>query len=113
MKKSVLKVGTLLNDNGKMAVISKVIEVGELRPELAYISWRANYEIVYADGSKLIIGCRALEQMVQNGAVYIYCNTTTPLPFAIQVYDTRVSPCDTTGSVQTKMEGDHDDETNK
>lgn len=80
MKKNVLKVGTLLNDSGKIGVISKVIEVGELRPTLAYISWRANYEIIYVDGTKLVIGCRALEQMIDNEAVEIYETTTTPLP---------------------------------
>lgn len=79
MKKDVLKVGTLINDNGRMAVISKVIEVGELKPTLAYISWRANYEIRYTDGTKLIIGCRALEQMIDNGVVEVY-GTTTLLP---------------------------------
>lgn len=99
MKKSVLKVGTLLNDNGKMAVISKVIEVGELRPRLAYISWRANYEITYADGSKLIIGCRALEQMVNNGAVEIYYDTTTPLPFATRTQPPQGGPYYLSGSL--------------
>ena len=75
MKKDVLKVGTLISDNGKMAVISKVIEVGELQPTLAYISWRANYEIQYMDGTKLIVGCRALEQMIENGVVEIVPTT--------------------------------------
>tara|TARA_Y100001973_G_C5204272_1_gene340283 strand:+ start:4260 stop:4589 length:330 start_codon:yes stop_codon:yes gene_type:complete len=81
MKKDVLKVGTLINDNGKMGLISRVIEVGELQPTLAYISWRANYEIQYTDGTKLIVGCRALEQMIENGAVKILSYpTTTDLP---------------------------------
>jgi len=80
MKKNVLKVGTLLNDSGKMGIISKVIEVGELRPTLAYISWRANYEVTYVDGTKLVIGCRALEQMIDNGAVEVYPPTIIPLP---------------------------------
>jgi len=79
MKKDVLKVGTLISDNGKMAIISKVIEVGELQPAMAYIAWRANYELQYTDGSKLVIGCRALEQMVKNGVIQIY-TATTPLP---------------------------------
>jgi len=79
MKKEVLKVGTLISDNGRMAIVSRVIEVGELRPAVAYISWRANYELQYTDGSKLIVGCRALDQMIKNGAVVIY-EPTTPLP---------------------------------
>ena len=87
MKKDVLKIGTLINDNGKMAVISRVIEVGELQPTLAYISWRANYEIRYFDGSKLIIGCRALEQMIKNGVVESYETTTTPPPPSSSIED--------------------------
>jgi len=79
MKKDVLKVGTLISDDGRMAVISKVIEVGELQPTLAYISWRANYEIQYMDGTKLIVGCRALEQMIENGAVEIHHIPATDL----------------------------------
>jgi hypothetical protein len=84
MKKDVLKVGTLINDNGRMAVISKVIEVGELKPTLAYISWRANYEIRYTDGTKLIIGCRALDQMIENGVVEVYGTTTLLPPSSIE-----------------------------
>ena len=111
MKKSVLKVGTLLNDNGKMAVISKVIEVGELRPRLAYISWRANYEITYADGSKLIIGCRALEQMINNEAVEIYYDTTTPLPFVTRTQAPQEGPYYLSGSLYN--EGDKPDDTSE
>ena len=110
MKKNVLKVGTLLNDNGKMAVISKVIEVGELRPKLAYISWRANYEITYVDGTKLIIGCRALEQMIHNGVMQVHYGTTTPLPFVTRMYDDDAPYCPS-GSLGE--EGGIEDDTNK
>jgi len=79
MKKDVLKIGTLINDNGKIAVISKVIEIGQLKPEIKYISWRANYEITYADGSVLVMSCKALEGMINNGVVEIYY-PTSPLP---------------------------------
>ena len=79
MKKDVLKVGTLINDNGKLGVISKVIEIGQLKTEIKYISWRANYEITYVDGTKLVISCKALNNMISNGVVDIY-HPTTPLP---------------------------------
>ena len=79
MKKDVLKIGTLINDNGKIGVISNVIEMGELNPKIPIISWRANYEITYTDGTKLILSCYALEQMLNNKKITIY-DTTTPLP---------------------------------
>ena len=79
MKKDVLKIGTLISDNGKMAIISKVVEIGELRPSVPLVSWRANYEITYTDGSTLLLSCRALEQMIKNGVVVVL-EPTTPLP---------------------------------
>jgi len=92
-----------------MAVISKVIEVGELRPRLAYISWRANYEITYADGTKLIIGCRALEQMILNGVMEVHYSTTTPLPFVTRM--SNEAPYCPSGSFE--QEGDIENDTNK
>ena len=82
MKKDVLKIGTLINDNGRIGVISNVIEMGELDPKIPIISWRANYEITYTDGTKLILSCYALEQMLMNNKITIYETTTTPLPYS-------------------------------
>ena len=80
MKKDVLKVGTLLTDNGKMGIISKVVEIGQLRPEVPIVSWRANYEITYVDGTILLLSCKALEAMVRNGVVVLHETATTHLP---------------------------------
>ena len=80
MKKDVLKVGTLLTDNGKMGIISKVVEIGQLRPEVPIVSWRANYEITYVDGTTLLLSCKALEAMVRNGVVILLETATTLLP---------------------------------
>lgn len=80
MKKDVLKVGTLLTDNGKMGIISKVVEIGQLRPEVPIVSWRANYEITYVDGTILLLSCKALEAMVKNGVVVLHETATTHLP---------------------------------
>jgi len=80
MKKDVLKVGTLLIDNGKMGIISKVVEIGQLRPEVPIVSWRANYEITYVDGTTLLLSCKTLEAMVRNGVVTLLETTTTHLP---------------------------------
>ena len=79
MKKNVLKVGTLIRDHNKIGVISKVIEVGQLDTKVPIISWRANYEITYTDGTTLLLSCKALENMIRNGVVEVY-TPTTPLP---------------------------------
>ena len=80
MKKDVLKVGTLIRDHNKIGVISKVVEVGQLDTKVPIISWRANYEITYTDGTTLLVSCKALENMIKNGVVEIYKPTTPLLP---------------------------------
>lgn len=80
MKKDVLKVGTLLVDNDKLGIISKVVEIGQLRPEVPIVSWRANYEITYVDGTTLLLSCKALEAMIRNGVIVLHETTTTVLP---------------------------------
>jgi hypothetical protein len=77
MKKDVLKVGTLIRDHNRIGVISKVVEVGQLDTKVPIISWRANYEITYTDGTTLLLSCKALENMIKNGVVEIYTPTTT------------------------------------
>lgn len=89
MKRNALKVGTLINDHGKIGIISNVIEMGELDPKIPIISWRANYEITYTDGTKLILSCYALEQMLINKKIVVYTTTTDLLP--------HYSSLDTTG----------------
>ncbi len=79
MKKDVLKVGTLIRDHNRIGIISKVVEVGQLDTKVPIISWRANYEITYTDGTTLLLSCKALENMTRNGVVEIYC-PTSPLP---------------------------------
>jgi hypothetical protein len=91
MKKDVLKVGTLINDNGKIGIISNVIEMGELDPKIPIISWRANYEITYTDGTKLVLSCYALEQMLTNKKIIVY-DTTTPLPHFSSTPDVEEAP---------------------
>lgn len=76
MKKDALKVGTLIRDNKKLGIITKVIEVGQLNAKVPIISWRANYEITYTDGSTLLVSCKALEAMIANDVVKIYPPTT-------------------------------------
>ena len=72
MKKNALKIGTLIRDHGKIGVVTKVIEVGQLNTKVPIISWRANYEITYTDGTTLLVSCKALDAMIYNGVVEIY-----------------------------------------
>ncbi len=80
MKKNALKIGTLIRDHDRIGVVTKVIEVGELDAKVPIISWRANYEITYTDGTTLLVSCRALDAMIDNGVVEIYHATTPLLP---------------------------------
>ena len=86
MKKNVLKVGTLIKDRDKIGIITKVIEVGQLNTEVPIISWRANYEITYTDGTTLLLSCKALNAMIHNGVVEVYY-PTTPLMAPIPVHE--------------------------
>ena len=79
MKKNALKIGTLIRDHDKIGVITKVIEVGQLNAKVPIISWRANYEITYTDGTTLLVSCRALDSMIHNKVVEVYHPTTTLL----------------------------------
>tara|TARA_B100000035_G_C20678326_1_gene412826 strand:+ start:238 stop:450 length:213 start_codon:yes stop_codon:yes gene_type:complete len=66
-----LKVGTLLEDMGKMGIITKVITSGTLKTDNELIKWRNNYEIFYADGTLAILGEATLHRLIQKGDVKI------------------------------------------
>jgi len=75
-----LKIGTLISDNNKLGVITKVIEVGTLNTKVDLIKWRANYEIHYTDGVVSILGCTTMERLVKENKITIVFCPTTPLP---------------------------------
>ena len=66
-----LKVGTLIEDMGKLGVISKVLTSGTLEVENDLIKWRNNYEIYYADGTVSILGESTLHRLIARGDVKI------------------------------------------
>ena len=66
-----LKVGTLIEDMGKLGVISKVITSGTLNVDNDIIKWRNNYEIFYSDGTIAIIGETTLNRLIETGSVRI------------------------------------------
>ena len=75
-----LKIGTLINDNDKLGVVTKVIEMGTLDVAIDIINWRANYEIHYIDGIVSILGCKTVERLIEEGKIQIIFTPTTPLP---------------------------------
>ena len=67
MKK--LEVGTLIEDMGKLGVISRVITSGTLQTNNDLIKWRNNYEIYYADGTIAIMGESTLHRLIKKGDI--------------------------------------------
>lgn len=66
-----LSVGTLLLDNKKVGVITKVITSGTLNTNHDLIKWRNNYEIYYSDGTFAIIGETTLHKLIQRGDIKV------------------------------------------
>lgn len=66
-----IKVGTLIEDMGKMGIITKVITSGTLKTDNELIKWRNNYEIFYSDGTVAILGEATLHRLIERGDVKI------------------------------------------
>ena len=66
-----IKVGTLIKDMGKVGVVTKVIQSGNLSIESPIIKWRLNYEVYYSDGSFSIIGGDTLERLIRKGEIQL------------------------------------------
>ena len=66
-----LKVGTLIEDMGKLGIISKVITSGTLKTDNEIIKWRNNYEIFYSDGTIAILGEATLHRLIARGDIKI------------------------------------------
>ena len=66
-----IKVGTLIDDMGKVGVITKVITSGTLKTDNEIIKWRNNYEIYYSDGTVAILGEGTLHRLIARGDVKI------------------------------------------
>ncbi len=67
-----LKVGTLLLDMGRIAIVTKIIKSGSLQTKTSLINWRVNYELIYSDGSVTIIGADSLRRMIKSGMIEIF-----------------------------------------
>ena len=73
----ILKVGTLIEDNGKIGVIARVIRMGKMDFESDILSWRDNYEIHYLDGNITVIGVRAFARLVEDDKIKIIASAGT------------------------------------
>ena len=65
------KVGTLIEDLGKLGIITKILSSGALKTEISTIKWRNNYEISYNDGDVQIIAESTFMKLVANGQIKI------------------------------------------
>ena len=66
-----LKVGSLILDNGKIGVVTKVITSGTLNTDHDLIKWRNNYEVIYQDGTCSSIGESTLHRLILRGDVKV------------------------------------------
>ena len=64
-----IKVGTLIRDMGKVGVITKIIQSGNLNIDNPIIKWRLNYEVFYSDGTFSIIGGETFLRLIGKGDI--------------------------------------------
>ena len=72
------KVGTLIEDNGKIAIIYRMIEHGNLKGNTIFeiIKSRLNYEIYYLDGSTTLMGDGTLNRLIKNKQIKLIADDT-------------------------------------
>ncbi len=63
--------GTLIEDMGKVGIISKVIPYGAMNTDIGAIKWRKNYEITYVDGDIQVIAESTFAKLVLRGDIKI------------------------------------------
>jgi MOSC domain-containing protein YiiM len=67
----ILKVGTLIEDNGKLGIIARVIRMGRIEFDNELLSWRDNYEIHYLDGIVTVMGVKAFQRLINEDKIKI------------------------------------------
>jgi len=65
------EVGTLIEDTGKIGIITKTLASGALKTNISAIKWRNNYEISYNDGDVQIIAERTFMKLIESGVIKI------------------------------------------
>lgn len=64
-------VGTLIEDMGKLGIITRTLSSGALKTDVSAIKWRKNYEIAYNDGDLQIIAESTFIKLVKQGVIKI------------------------------------------
>tara|TARA_E500000305_G_C3959732_1_gene206447 strand:+ start:259 stop:498 length:240 start_codon:yes stop_codon:yes gene_type:complete len=64
-------VGTLIEDMGKLGIITRVLASGALKTKVSAIKWRNNYEITYNDGDIQIIAEKTFNRLVKGGSIKV------------------------------------------
>ena len=65
-----LKVGTIINDNGKIGVITSIIENGVWK-EMGPFSLHKNYEIKYFDGLVTLMPEKTMMKLIELGKIQV------------------------------------------
>lgn len=63
--------GTVLEDMGKLGIISNILPYGTMNTEISAIKWRTNYEITYIDGDVQVIAETTFIKLVDKGDIKI------------------------------------------
>lgn len=67
----IYEVGTLIDDTGKIGIITKTLASGALKTNITAIKWRNNYEISYNDGDVQIIAEKTFMKLIESGVIKI------------------------------------------
>tara|TARA_R110000824_G_scaffold555_4_gene3580 strand:- start:2263 stop:2499 length:237 start_codon:yes stop_codon:yes gene_type:complete len=66
------KIGTLIEDMGKVGIIRAIIDKGGLPSHChTIIRWRHNYEIYYSDGVVGYLGLASMMRLIAAGSIRI------------------------------------------
>ena len=71
------EVGTLIEDTGKIGIITKTLASGALKTNVSAIKWRNNYEISYNDGDIQIIAEKTFMKLIASGVIKILSKDNT------------------------------------
>tara|TARA_B100000287_G_C20359571_1_gene673199 strand:- start:295 stop:534 length:240 start_codon:yes stop_codon:yes gene_type:complete len=66
-----LKIGTLVEDQGKIGVVMDFFPKGTNDKDAERINWRDNYKIYYTNNDTYIIGAMALHRLLDTGQIKI------------------------------------------
>ena len=66
-----IRIGTLIEDMGKVGMIRRIIGAGALAHLHPVVKWRANYEIYYYDGVVGYLGLDSLRRLVDGGSIKV------------------------------------------